>query len=57
MNSARDQMPPITKFVSPTVANGKVYVPSSANVVVVYGMLPQPAIPHQSRISRIRHSR
>jgi hypothetical protein len=38
MNSVRDQMPPITKFVSPTVANGKVYVPSSANAVVVYGI-------------------
>jgi hypothetical protein len=42
MNSARDQMPPVTKFVSPTVANGKVYVPSSGNVVAVYGILALP---------------
>ena len=39
MNPA-DQMPPVTKFVSPTVANGKVYVPSSSNVVTVYGLSP-----------------
>jgi hypothetical protein len=40
MNPGRDQMPPVTKFVSPTVANGKVYVPSNANVVTVYGLSP-----------------
>ncbi|HXB74091.1 MAG TPA: hypothetical protein VNY05_37980 [Candidatus Acidoferrales bacterium] len=38
MNPSRDQMPPVTKFVSPTVANGKVYVPSNSNVVTVYGL-------------------
>jgi hypothetical protein len=42
MNSARDQLPSIAKFVAPTVANGKVYVPSSSNVVTVYGLLPLP---------------
>jgi hypothetical protein len=57
MNSARDQMPPIIKFVSPTVANGKVYVPSSDNVVLVYGKFPPDAIPDRPRIYRIRHSR
>jgi hypothetical protein len=45
MNSARDQMAPVTKFVSPTVANGKVYVPGSDNVVMVYGMFPPAAAP------------
>jgi uncharacterized protein (TIGR03437 family) len=38
MNPARDRMPPVAKFVAPTVANGKVYVPSSANAVTVYGL-------------------
>ena len=43
MNPARDQMPPVAKFASPTVANGKVYVPSFANVVTVYGLFSPPA--------------
>jgi hypothetical protein len=43
MNPGRDQMPLVTKFVAPTVANGKVYVPSNSNVVTVYGLLPAPA--------------
>jgi len=40
MNAARDQMTPITKFVSPTVANAKVYVAGNTNAVTVYGLLP-----------------
>jgi hypothetical protein len=52
MNPDRDQMAPITKFVAPTVANGKVYVPSASNVVTVYGLLspagisPEAVPPH-----------
>ncbi len=41
MNQARDQMPPIMKFVPPTVANGKVFVPGYTGVVNVYGLLSQ----------------
>jgi uncharacterized protein (TIGR03437 family) len=43
INPARDQMPLITKFVAPTVANGKVYVPSVSNVVTVYGLYSPPS--------------
>lgn len=39
MNSDRDQMPQVTKFVPPTVANGKVYVPGLTNAITVYGQL------------------
>jgi hypothetical protein len=53
MNAARDQMPPVMKFVSPTVANGKVYVPVSENAVLVYGLFA-PAADSQSRRIRSR---
>jgi hypothetical protein len=39
MNGDRDTMPPVTKFVGPTVVNGKVYVSTYDDAVVVYGLL------------------
>jgi hypothetical protein len=33
-----DSLGPIMKFVSPTVANGRVYVPTFGNVIMVYGL-------------------
>jgi uncharacterized protein (TIGR03437 family) len=45
MNPARDRMPPVAKFASPTVANGRVYVPTFGNSVVIYGLLNGPASP------------
>jgi uncharacterized protein (TIGR03437 family) len=50
MNPAHDSMGPIVKFVSPTVANGKVYAPSLNNSVMIYGLYssgigqPQPPV-------------
>ncbi|MGA2596684.1 MAG: hypothetical protein ABSH09_06775 [Bryobacteraceae bacterium] len=38
--SVRDGYGGFVKFVNPTVANGKVYVPTSSNQIVVYGVLP-----------------
>ncbi|MEO8370170.1 MAG: hypothetical protein ABI806_13295 [Candidatus Solibacter sp.] len=43
-NPARDRLPPVAKFVPPTVANGKVYVASSSKVVTVYGLFSPPEI-------------
>jgi uncharacterized protein (TIGR03437 family) len=39
MNPDRDAMGDVAKFVSPTVVNGKVYVPTFSKTVVVYGPL------------------
>lgn len=40
MNPDQDQMGRFAKFVPPTVANGKVYVPTLSNELDVYGLLP-----------------
>jgi hypothetical protein len=39
-NRTRDDAGTYAKFASPTIANGHVYLPSFANQVVVYGLLP-----------------
>jgi len=40
----RDTLGVFTKFANPTVANGKAYVPTGSQQVVVYGLLPTPGI-------------
>jgi uncharacterized protein (TIGR03437 family) len=39
-----DALGSFTKFANPTVANGKVYVPTDSNQVTVYGLLPVPGV-------------
>jgi hypothetical protein len=41
-NAARDGMGNYVKFCAPTIANGKVYVPTTSNKLVVYGLLEAP---------------
>jgi len=44
MNAARDGLGTLAKFAAPTVANGKVYVPTFSNSLMVYGLISQKAI-------------
>ena len=39
MNTARDALGFFTKMAPPVIANGKVYVATHSNEVVVYGLL------------------
>jgi hypothetical protein len=41
-NAARDSLGTYVQFASPTIANGKVYAPTGANQLVVYGLLTAP---------------
>ena len=41
-NAARDALGSYVKFCAPTIANGKVYVSTSASNLVVYGLLTPP---------------
>lgn len=40
MNADRDRLGGFAKFATPTVANGRVYVPTFSNEVAVYGLIP-----------------
>jgi len=44
MQGSRDTLGNFTKFANPTVANGKVFVPTDSNQVTAYGLLPVPGI-------------
>ncbi|MBV9037346.1 MAG: hypothetical protein JO182_22840 [Acidobacteriaceae bacterium] len=39
--NSNDSLPSFVRFVEPTVANGRVYVPTGSNQLVVYGILGQ----------------
>ncbi len=41
-NATRDALGSYTKFCAPTIANGKVYVPTTSSNLVVYGLLGTP---------------
>ena len=48
IDKERDNLGKFAKFVSPTVVNGRVYVPSFSKQLVVYGLRPAPAAPAES---------
>lgn len=43
-NAARDDAGNYAKFAPPTIANGKVYLATFSNKLLVYGLLPPPAL-------------
>jgi uncharacterized protein (TIGR03437 family) len=53
MNASRDRMGTVTKFANPTVANGKVYVPTLSNEVAVYGRLGGAVVVTQPTIASV----
>ena len=54
MSGTRDTLGRLTKFVAPTVANGRVYVPTLSNTLVTYGLLPNGQAPTgQAQISGV----
>ncbi len=56
LNSSRDQPGSFTKFVPPTVANGRVYVPTLSNAVAIYGTLSAQQIAASPAISSVVNS-
>jgi len=55
-NSSRDAPGLFTKFVPPTVANGRVYLPTLSNAVVVYGALTPAVVGGSPAISAVVNS-
>jgi len=53
---ARDAMGGLAKFAPPTIANGRIYVPTFSNAVVVYGVLGPSASPGAGTISAVVNS-
>jgi hypothetical protein len=41
-DASRDDVGGFAKFNTPTIANGKVYVPTFSGYLAVYGLLPPP---------------
>jgi uncharacterized protein (TIGR03437 family) len=56
VEAARDTLGNFTKFANPTVANGKVFVPTDSGQLTVYGILPAPGVRVLTNAASLRTS-
>ncbi len=55
--NARDTLGLMSKFAPPTIANGKVFVPTNSGTIAVFGMIPSSIIVGKSKMTGLSKAR